>query len=176
MAARTWKWMTSTTSLGGFLSHRGNPKSSILWKDFPWNKPASLGYLHDLGNPIYGPANLWFQDHTNHPSNLKRWARQYIPNLTCLALNLNTVHGPLFSNIKQGRLVGVRQTFTTKKKVEKTDVPVRRGLWMVLMRNCRITAGSPDAFGVKLRSGFIIHTSLVLPLTGHWLVQAFCRR
>ena len=44
---------------------------------------------------------------------------------------------PLFSNIKQGRLMSAKPS--QQKKVEKTDVPVRRGFWMVLMRNCRIT-------------------------------------
>jgi hypothetical protein len=41
---------------GGFLSHRGTPKSSIFSRDFPANKPSS-----SWGSPIYGKLQLSYQ-------------------------------------------------------------------------------------------------------------------
>ena len=45
---------SSWTPRGGFLSHRGTPKSSILDWDFPWKKPSNLGYPH-----LWNPPHVW---------------------------------------------------------------------------------------------------------------------
>ena len=42
---------------GGFLNHRGTPRSSIFSRNFPANKPSS-----SWGSPIYGKLQLSYQN------------------------------------------------------------------------------------------------------------------